>query len=188
MPSLSRLSTRVVLAVLCPGSAAVAQGSGESLVRQMYADVAVEVRRQDAGALLVAAAGAEKTITVRLLARDLRRWADSASRVLSARRRSRADSVRWAATVEGPGVEAGSMSLTRAISPPDTTISVLFADTEFETVRASLSSAEARAFVTAMRKAADAALPAARGRGGAAPRPPTPKQPAVPPSAKPPLS
>lgn len=187
----------VLLAVLIPGGAAPAQPAGTTLVRQLYADVAIEVRRAAEGAVLVAAADGATSVAVTFLARDLRRWADSAAKVLVAKTRTRRDSARWRAMVEGPGVEAGSLSLSRAIAPPDTTISLLLADAQFQTVRFSLGAQEARAFVTAMRKAADAVIPAAPRRRGATPppagqtkppatKPPATKPPAATPATRPP--
>lgn len=147
------------------------------LLRQLYGNVAVEVRQAPNQAVYLGAADGHQTVALTLLARDLRRWADSATRVL-ARRVPRVTRVaEWRATVEGPGLEAGAMTLTRKVDGKDTMISVFIANSQFEGVRLPLTSAEARAFIGAMRRAAATVLapprkPPARGRG---PRPPAPE-------------
>lgn len=158
----------------------VGQGGGRApvLLRQLYGDVAVEVRQAPNQAVYVGAAGGQRTVALTLLARDLRRWADSATRVL-ARRVPRATRIgEWRATVEGPGLQAGAMTLTRKVDGKNTIISVFIASDQFEGVRLPLTSAEARAFVGAMRRVAATVLapprkpPAGRrGREPAAPEP-----------------
>ncbi|HSA56472.1 MAG TPA: hypothetical protein VLE53_12265 [Gemmatimonadaceae bacterium] len=148
-------------------SLAAAQVGGRSFLRQIYGDLAVEVRSAPANALRIGAANGERSLTVTVLARDLRRWADSATRILAARAVVRRDTTRFQAMVEGPGVSAGSMTLSRTLSANDTVITLFVADAEFQSVRTVVSAEEARALVGAMRRAANAVLPPpARGRGG----------------------
>jgi hypothetical protein len=99
------------------------------------------------------------TLAFTLLAVDLRRWSDSALRVLAAKPPRKGTYVRWEAVVAGPGVAAGSMSLARMINPTDTTIILLVTDTAFQGVRTALSMDEARALAAAMKRAALASLP-----------------------------
>jgi len=98
------------------------------------------------------------SVVVTFLAIDLRRWSDSATRMLAARPR-RGSIVKWEASVSGPGVNAGSMSMARTITPSDTTVVLLVTDTTFHAVRTPLSMEEARALAAAMKRAANASLP-----------------------------
>jgi hypothetical protein len=149
-------------------SPARAQEPGRALLRQLYGDVALVVHTAPGAAVRIGADDGRKSITTTLLARDLRRWADSASKILAARRPRRDQSVRWRAVAEGPGVAAGSMTLSRSIEGEDTTITFFLADPQFESIRVDIAPAEAQALVRAMRRAADAVLaPARRGRGAA---------------------
>ena len=125
-------------------------------------------------------ADARTSLAFTLLAIDLRRWSDSASRVLAARPPRKGGYVKWEAVVAGPGTVAGSMSLARTINPTDTTIILLVTDTAFRGVRTALSMDEARALTAAMKRAALASLPttvppmtkARRHQGAAAPKKP----------------
>lgn len=150
-------------------SLAAAQTGGRSFLRQIYGDLAVEVRSAPANSLRIGVANGQRSLTITVLARDLRRWADSATRVLSARAATRRDTTRFQAMVEGPGVSAGSMTLARTISSTDTVVSFFLADAEFQTARTVISPEEAKVLVGAMRRAADAMLaPSRRGRGAGA--------------------
>ena len=155
------------MALLATGPSQVrAQESGRALLRQLYGDVALVVHTAPAAAVRIGADNGQKSITMILLARDLRRWADSASKVLAARLPRRAQGVRWRAVAEGPGVAAGSMTLSRSIEGEDTTITFFLADPQFESIRVVIAPEEAQALVRAMRRAANAVLtPARRGRG-----------------------
>ena len=108
--------------------------------------------------MTVGVADSRTSIVVTFLAIDLRRWSDSASRILVARPR-RGSIVKWEASVAGPGVTAGSMSLARTITPSDTSIVLLVTDTTFQAVRTPLSVEDARALTAAMKRAANASLP-----------------------------
>ena len=146
------------LSLWSPASTLGAQTGERSLLRQLYGDLAFEVRTKGQGSVTVGVADAKTSIVITLLALDLRRWSDSASRVLAARPR-RGRIVKWEAVVDGPGVVAGSMSLARTITPGDTSIILLVTDTAFHGVRTALSMEEARALTVAMKRAANASLP-----------------------------
>ena len=162
-------------------SSARAQDATRSVLRQLYGDLAFEVRTKGQGTVNVGAADARTTIVLTLMALDLRRWSDSVTRVLEARAPRRGQSATWNAVVNGPGVVAGSMALTRSITPGDTTIVLLITDTTFQGVRTPLSMYEARALAAAMKRAANASLPTRVPPMKAAPK-------ATPPPKKPPES
>lgn len=175
------VSTFLALAALSLWSAprmASAQAPQRSLLRQLYGDLAFEVRTRGDGALTVGVADSRTSLVVTLMATDIRRWSDSAARILVARAR-RGAPAKWEAAVAGPGVVAGSMSLARAISGADTSIVLLVTDTSFRAVRTELSAPEAKALAAAMKRAANASLPTR-----AAPLPKT----AAPPPKKPPVA
>ena len=169
------------LSLWSPLPKAGAQSSERSLLRQLYGDLAFEVRTRGQGSLQVGVADARTSIVVSLMAIDVRRWSDSATRVLAARPTRRGVTVKWEAVVAGPGVTAGSMSLARTITPTDTTIILLVTDSAFQGVRTPLSMAEARALAVAMKRAANASLPTR-----AAPLPKAKTPPATAPPKKPP--
>ncbi len=130
-----------------------------SLLRQLYGDLAFEVRTRGQGSVTLAAADSRTQIIVTLTSTDLRRWSDSAARVLAARPPRRGRYVKWEAVVEGPGTVAGSMSLARSILPNDTNVVLLVTDSAFRAVRTELSLEDAKALTGAMRRAALASLP-----------------------------
>lgn len=156
---------------------ASAQAPQRSLLRQLYGDLAFEVRTRGDGALTLGVADSRTSLVVTMMATDLRRWSDSAMRILAARAR-RGEPAKWEAAVAGPGVVAGSMSLARSITGPDTNIVLLVTDTSFRAVRTTLSGPEAKALAAAMKRAANASLPTRAA--------PVPKATAVPPPKKPP--
>ena len=108
--------------------------------------------------MTVGAADSRTSVVVTFLALDLRRWSDSAARMLAARPR-RGSIIKWEASVTGPGTTAGSMSMSRTITATDTTVVLLVTDTSFVAVRTPLSMEEARALAAAMKRAANASLP-----------------------------
>lgn len=136
-------------------ASAPAQGQGDQpvLLRQLAGDLAIDARVIGPGALRIGAADESRAIVLTVLQTDLRRWADSAARILRARPPRRGQSARWEAVVAGPGVAAGSMSIARSIAPGDTSLVLLITNTEFEAVRTTLSMAEANGVVGAMRRA-----------------------------------
>lgn len=182
IPRLSALAA-TLLSLWSPLSEAGAQTGERSVLRQLYGDLAFEVRTRGQGSLLVGVADARTSLVVSLLATDLRRWSDSATRILSARPSRRGVTVKWEAVVAGPGVAAGSMALARSITPADTTIILLVTDSAFRGVRTALSMAEARALAVAMKRAANASLPT---RAAPLPKAKVPATTAPPPRKPPP--
>lgn len=174
------------LSLWFPAATLRAQTGERSVLRQLYGDLAFEVRTKGQGSLDVGVADARTSLVFTLLAIDVRRWSDSATRVLSARPR-RGSIVKWEAVVEGPGVTAGSMSLARTIAPGDTSIVLLVTDTAFRGMRTALTMEEARALTAAMKRAANASLPTRpaplpKARPPAAT--PPPKKPPPPPNSR----
>ena len=140
-----------------PGSAD-AQAPQRSVLRQLVGDLAFEARTRGDGSMTVGVADSRTSLVITFMALDLRRWSDSATRMLAARPR-RGSIVKWEASVSGPGVTSGSMSMARTITPSDTTVVLLVTDTAFHAVRTPLSMEEARALASAMKRAANASLP-----------------------------
>lgn len=156
---------KVAAALSLWSAAGAAQSPERSLLRQLVGDVAVEVRTRTPGALVLGATDGRTSLVINLLATDVRRWADSATRILAAPAPRRGQSARWEAVLAGPGVAAGSVSLARRIAPGDTAIVLLVTDAEFRAVRTRLTAEDARALALAMKRAAVAAQsPPARGR------------------------
>lgn len=142
-----------------------AQAAGGALLRQLYGDLAFDVRAGEAGAIRIGVADDRRSVAITVLATDLRRWADSVTKVLAARPARRGQAARWDVTVSGPGVVAGSMALTRTVAPRDSGIALLVTDPDFVGVRTDLTTAEARSLAGAMGRVARAALsPGRRGR------------------------
>jgi hypothetical protein len=164
------------LSLWCPASTLGAQTGERSVLRQLYGDLAFEVRTKGQGSVMVGVADARTSLVFTLLSIDLRRWSDSATRMLAARPPRRGQTAKWEAVLTGPGVTAGSLSLARTIAPGDTTIILLVTDTAFRGMRTALSMEEARALAVAMKRAANASLPTR----------PAPMPKARPPAATPP--
>lgn len=171
----------VALSLWFPLRAAGAQSGLRSVLRQLYGDLAFEVRTRGQGSLTLGVADSRTSLVFNLMATDLRRWSDSATRVLAARPPRRGQTAKWEAVVSGPGVIAGSMALARTITPTDTSIVLLVTDTAFHAVRTTLRMDEARALAAAMKRAANASLPTRP-----APLPKAAVPPKKPPVAKPP--
>ena len=165
-----------------------AQETQRSLLRALYGDLAFEVRTKGQGSVTLAVADDRTQIVVSLMSVDLRRWSDSATRVLTARPPRRGNYVKWEAVVEGPGTVAGSMSLARSILPNDTNLVLLVTDSAFRAVRSELTLEDARALTGAMRRAALASLPTRPPPMPKAPatKAPATKAPPAPPPKKPP--
>lgn len=151
----------VLVAALSLWSApeALAQTGQRSLLSQLYGDLAFEARTRGQGSLTLGVADARTSVVITLMATDLRRWSDSATKILAARVRRRGETARWDASVAGPGVVAGSMSLSRTITPTDTTIVLLVTDTSFRAVRTELQPSEAVSLAAAMKRAAASSMP-----------------------------
>jgi hypothetical protein len=151
-------------------------------LRQLVGDLAIEARTRGDGSMTLGAADSRTSVVVTFMATDLRRWSDSATRMLAAKPR-RGSIIKWEASVSGPGVAAGSMSLARTITATDTTIVLLVTDTSFHAVRTPLSAEDAKALAAAMKRAANASLPT---RAAPLPKSTTPPKTATPPPKKPP--
>lgn len=170
-----------LLSLWFPATTLGAQTGERSVLRQLYGDLAFDVRTNGQGSVMVGVADARSSLVFTLLSLDLRRWSDSAIRVLAARPPRRGKTAKWEAVVAGPGVTAGSMSLARTIAPGDTTIILFVTDTAFRGMRTELSMEEARALAVAMKRAANASLPTR-----AAPLPKARPSAVTPPPKKPP--
>ncbi|MDP1858054.1 MAG: hypothetical protein Q8K82_05260 [Gemmatimonadaceae bacterium] len=135
--------------------------------RTLFGETALELRSTGSGTLLIGAAGPTKTVTLDVRATDVRRWADSAARLVPVRRTAVArkrlatsDSVvRARVVLEEPGVGAGSLILARADSAGARTWLLFASDAEFDGVRQPLESEEVATFIKLMRRAALAAAP-----------------------------
>jgi hypothetical protein len=165
------------LSLWFPTATLGAQTGERSLLRQLYGDLAFEVRTKGQGSVNVGVADARTSLVFTLLAIDLRRWSDSATRVLAARPPRRGSIVKWEAVVEGPGVTAGSMSLARTIAPGDTSIILLVTDTAFRgmangAVHGGGSRAGSRDEASGERLAADSSRPIAKAKPPATTPPP----------------
>jgi len=165
---------------------ALAQSGERSVLRQLYGDLAFEVRTRGQGSMLLGVADSRTTLVVTLLSLDVRRWSDSATKMLAARPSGRGKSAKWESVVAGPGTVAGSMSMAYSIAPGDTGITLLVTDTAFHGVRTKLTMTEAKALTAAMKRAAMASLPTSVPPMKAAPKAtPTPAPPKKPPPAVP---
>src|SRR3990172_6211040 len=103
------LVTAATIIALLPRHA-IAQPSGNVMLRQMYGDMAIEVWRAPDAMLRIGAADARRAVAINVLARDLSRWVDSATRILALRSAGRAREARWQAVVEAPGISGGAMA------------------------------------------------------------------------------
>lgn len=183
-------------------SSAGAQDSSATaapVVRTLMGDIALMMRRDAAGTLDIAAAGAVRTLTLSVRASDALRWSDSASRLLVPPRTRRGrkatpnDSMpavqRARAVLEEPGVGAGSFVLTRVDSAGTRSFQLFIDDAELSPLRQPLEVPEAATLVRLMRKAATRPKPAKGRKPKAAPGAAKPatkgSQPAVTPAATP---
>jgi hypothetical protein len=178
-----------LLSLWSPVQAKAQEPPQRSLLRALYGDLAFEVRTKGQGSVTLAVADDRTQIVVSLMSIDLRRWSDSATRVLAARPPRRGNYVKWEAVVEGPGPVAGSMSLARSILPNDTNLVLLVTDSAFRAVRSELTLEDAKALTGAMRRAALASLPTRPPPMPKAPatKAPATKSPPAPAPKKPPL-
>ncbi len=162
-PGLLAAALGAALLALVP-SRGGAQPAQRVLLRQLYNDLAVEVITADAGGLRLAAADSASSIALSLLARDLVRWADSASRVLAARPRRGQSTTHLRAAIEEPGVKSGSLTLSRDLGTEGNPIVLFVADGDLNNVQTALDAAQARALVGALRHAAQTVQRAARAK------------------------
>ena len=148
-----------VAAVLC-SQAAFAQSHDVTTGRLLFGEVALEIRTTSDLMIRVGAADGTRTITLQLLARDVKRWADSASRLLAARpRRPSLSKEKWTATLDEPGIEAGALTLTKTREGKEVRWSVYVADRDFDGVGASVEPDEVRALIGQLRRASASVLP-----------------------------
>jgi hypothetical protein len=182
LPTLACLATAVAATLVMPTTGA-AQG-GRTISRTLLGDVAVAIRAYSDARVEVGASDSVRTVTLSFRATDVRRWTDSTSRFLrrdrtptqlrreTARRTREGDSAavvdRRRSIIEEPGVRGGGLTMTRVVDTTAVAFSLYFAAGTFESVRAPIDTSEARIFLTAMRRAAVAALPRrSRTKGGA---------------------
>ena len=155
--SMMRLIT--VAAVLC-ARAAFAQSHDVTTGRLLFGEVAFEIRTTSDLMVRVGAADRARTITLLLLARDVKKWTDSASRLLVARpRRASSGREKWTATLDEPGIEAGALTLTKTREGKEERWSLYVSDRDFEGVGATLERDEVRALIGQLRRASASVLP-----------------------------
>ncbi|MCC6927982.1 MAG: hypothetical protein IT359_03215 [Gemmatimonadaceae bacterium] len=189
--------SRVALGQEVPSGA-----TGGTPIRTLVGDVALVVRDQGDGTLAIGAAGAARSVLLRVRTSDARRWADSALRLLAApipragrRALARAGkraaptpepndttaSVRARAVLEEPGVGAGTLDLTRLDSAGSRRWILFIDDAELSPLRSALERDEARALARLVRRAssppargpaAKQRRPSAAANGASAPRVP----------------
>jgi hypothetical protein len=148
-----------VAAVLC-SHAAFAQTHDLTTGRLLFGEVAVEIRTTSDLMVRVGAADGTQTITLLLLARDVKRWADSASRLLNIRPpRPSLVKQKWTATLDEPGIEAGALTLTKTREGKAERWSLYVADREFKGVGAAIERDEVRALIGQLRRASASVLP-----------------------------
>jgi len=137
-------------------------------IRSLFGDMALEVRDEGGGTIAIGVAGAARAVTLSVRASDVRRWVDSASRLVQpARRRPARDSAqvqRARVILEEPGVGAGSFVLSRSDSAGVRTFLLFVDDAELEGVRQELELQEATTLVRVMRRALPPARPPRRPR------------------------
>lgn len=129
--------------------------------RLLLGEAALELSPTDSQAIRIALADSARTIILTVLARDARRWSDSLTLVVRLRPRSRRVPQEWRVILEEPGLEAGSMSVTRRDGETGSAWSLFVADKDFQSVRIPLEPDEVRALVAAMRRNVAAVLPPA---------------------------
>jgi hypothetical protein len=149
----------VVAAVLCTRTL-FAQSHDVTTGRLLFGEVAFEIRTTSDLMVRVGAADRARTITLLFLARDVKRWSDSASRLLTAGpRRASLGAVKSTATLDEPGIESGALTLTRTREGKEERWSLYVADRDFEGVRASIERDDVRALIGQLRRAAASVLP-----------------------------
>lgn len=148
-----------VAAVLCT-RAAFAQSHDVTTGRLLFGEVAFEIRTTSDLMVRVGAADRTRTITLLLLARDVKRWSDSALRLLAAGpRRTSSAAAKWTATLDEPGIEAGALTLTKSREGKEERWSLYVADRDFDGIGAAIERDEVRALIGQLRRAAASVLP-----------------------------
>jgi hypothetical protein len=130
-----------------------------SASRLMVGDAAIEIRDAPDAQLRVAVADSDKVLVITVLARDARRWGDSVSKILRAKAPSRRVPKEWTAILEEPGLQSGSMSVTRRDGQAGTQWSLYVANRDFDEIRIGMDAGEVRGLVAAIRRRAAAASP-----------------------------
>ena len=136
----------------------------------MVGDAAIEVRVAEDGQLRLAVADADKVLVLTVRASDAKRWADSVALVVRAKAPSRRVSKEWRVMLEEPGLQAGSMTLTRRDGEVGSRWSLYLADKEFEEIRVGISPDEARALLAAVQRSVNVVLPPTPKSPGKSPR------------------
>ncbi|MBV6522324.1 MAG: hypothetical protein MNPFHGCM_02472 [Gemmatimonadaceae bacterium] len=149
-----------------------AQPASQPTSRLLLGDVAVEIRPASDDRLTFAIADSVRSLVLTVLARDARRWSDSAAILLRPMRRSRRSDADRTVVLEEPGIEAGSISLTRRVTDAGAQWSLFVADRTFETIRVALEITDVRAVVSAMRHRSGADRARSKGTRN---RPPVPR-------------
>jgi len=139
---------------------ASSQAATPTSSRLLLGEAALEIRTGEPGQLQVAIADSTRVLAITVLARDAKRWADSVSLVLRRKVALRRAPREWVVLLEEPGIQAGSLSLTRRDGESGSTWSLFLADRDFEEIRLVLSATEVRAVLAAMQHRTQAALAA----------------------------
>lgn len=132
--------------------------------RALFGDVAIEVRIVSGSSIAISVADDARSLALAFRHSDLRRWADSARRIVAYRSSRRAATRTLRVAVDEPGIRGGSLALSRTISAGVSTYTLFAADGDFERVRTTLSDAEARTFIATIRRAVGVERRASRGR------------------------
>jgi hypothetical protein len=186
--------TALALSVCLGASPVAAQSDSHAVVRTMLGDAAIIMSARTDGKVEIAAAGEKNTVQVTVPGSEARQWADSTTKVLRSGLRGQLGAlVSYRTELEEPGVTGTGVIFTRRIEKGESNYSIYFADEKFSGFTATITADEARIFVNAVRKTADAArrlaAPAAASKGNAnptkkAPAPTAPKPPAAEPAKK----
>lgn len=162
------------LVVPAAQSARAQEVAAPRAVRTLLGDVALILRAEGPASLRIGVAGAARSMTLLVLTRDARRWADSASVLLAPQRspsvratRTARDGVQRSRVIlEEPGVGAGSFMLTRVDSAGIRRFLLFADDSALSGIRQPLEIEEAKLLVRLVRRAATPSRP---------PRPPARK-------------
>ena len=138
----------------------------------MVGDAAIEIRIAEDGQLRLALADSDRVIVLTVLPRDAKRWADSVDLVVRAKSHSRRVPKEWIVMLEEPGLQAGSLTLTRRDGEAGSRWSLYAADKSFDEIRLGIAPGEARALLAAVRRGVNALLPPPKSRSRKRPRRP----------------
>ena len=149
----------VTLVIAPSPSAALAQGEEPTIARTMVSDLAVEVRLTDDSRLRVGAGDGEHAITLTVMPNDARRWIDAVTRLAALKPRKALPDTQWSAALEEPGIESGTLTVTRRLRSGVSSWSLLLASKDFEQIRRSLELDEVKALAGAVRRGVDRLAP-----------------------------